>query len=146
MALVNDENEIDSIPLHEVSEVRETPIDKGGPSHSAFMKLQKSQHEKSKAVGKPELLRESFNIETIPDGHNSGQHYYLRAGSRREGLQHIETLRTLAKDAALRGARTALARSRRDAVHRLYVSGPFQCLAAMLIVAVGMNPCLTCVM
>ena len=130
--MVNEDREIDFIPLHEVSKVQEMFIDETKRDSTSV----NAQSDRHKDNGETNLFDNAFQVATIPDGHNSGRRYYLKASSRHERQEYLKMLGDLAMDAARRAAGNTRIRLMQDTVRRFYMSKPFQYLAALLIVAV----------
>ena len=159
-ALMDDDDEIDFIPLAEVTSVDEMcgmedanrdPIARKGPSdrklgsksQSSFnVLLQDFRSGASDEDGEcnnestSQLFVNAFQIATIPDGYNSGRSYYLQADSSDIKQQIISQLQILAKTARKKAEVKSSFRMAQDRVRGVYVTRSFQGVAALLIVAV----------
>ena len=164
-ALMDDDNEIDFIPLAEVASVDEMcgteDVDsdltaRKGPSERRISA--KRSHSNLNVMlqdfrsgifdedgedtneNTSQLFVNAFQIATISDGYNSGRSYYLQADSGEIKQQIISQLQALAKNAKLKAEVKSSFRRTQDRVRSVYVARPFQGAAAFLIVAV--NPSL----
>ncbi len=153
-ALVNDENEIDRIPLCEVSCVDEMigtddltgdDVDRRLSSENQpNNKIPKSQkNSKGKLDGEenekyitPKLVGNAFQIATDSNGYNSGRSYYLQAASESQKQEIINHLQVFARSARKKAEVKSYFRKTQDRVQAWYTSRQFQTGAALLIVAV----------
>jgi hypothetical protein len=84
-----------------------------------------------------QLFVNAFQIATISDGYNSGRSYYLQADSGEVKQQIISQLKMLAKNAKKKAEVKSSFRKTQDRVRSVYVARPFQAATALLIVAVN---------
>ncbi len=152
-ALVNDENEIDRIPLCEVLCVDEmiqteflarTDIAaherKNSRRTSMFQSnsnswLVKSEDEQG-GDRTSSRTGNAFQIATDTNGYNSGRSYYLQAAGTNQKQEIIAVLRKFSKIARKRAEVKSSLRQTQDRVRETYISWQFQTGAALLIVAV----------
>jgi hypothetical protein len=164
--MMDEDSEIDFIPLSEVASVdemrgmedlgkleRKSTLDRKH-SLSNFQKsslnnlLKKSkslvldagEEEEDAEESTSMLLVNAFQIATVPDGYNSGRSYYLQADSGDVKQQIISHLQMLAKNAKKKAEVKSSFRKTQDRVRSVYVARPFQGAAALLIVAVPPLP------
>jgi hypothetical protein len=156
-ALMDDDDEIDFIPLAEVTSVDEmcgmedAERDRGpgdrklgskGTQSSFNLILQDFKSGildgdgESNNESTSRLFVNAFQIATIPDGYNSGRSYYLQADSGDVKQQIISQLQMLAKNAKKKADVTSSFRKAQDRVRSVYNARPFQSATALLIVAV----------
>ncbi len=159
-ALIDEDSEIDFIPLSEVASVDEMwgvedveKINRPDRRHGSNPRIQQSslnmlikksrsfvrdssELEEVEEESTSRLFVNAFQIATIPDGYNSGRSYYLQADSSDIKQQIISQLQVLAKTAKKKAEVKSSFHKAQDRVRSLYVTGPFQGTAALLIVAV----------
>jgi hypothetical protein len=148
-ALLNDDIEIDFIPLSEVICVEEMSgvedANAGGITRKNYSGLNMSQKSMSSDISDPQFDEDStsrlfvnaFQIATISDGYNSGRSYYLQADSSDVKQKVIEQLQALSRSARKRAEVKSLFRKVQDHVHKVYTNRIFQGSAAFLIIAVS---------
>ena len=148
-ALLNDDIEIDFIPLSEVICVEEMSgvedANADGITRKNYSGLNMSQKSMGSEILDPQFDEDStsrlfvnaFQIATIPDGYNSGRSYYLQADSSDVKQKVIEQLQALSRSARKRAEVKSLFRKVQDHVHQVYTTRIFQGSAAFLIIAVS---------
>ena len=152
-ALIDDDDEIDFVPLAEVGSVEEMHgmedlESSQGSRRFRDMKFSQSSiispgsavfdgNADQRAENTSQLFVNAFQIFTVPDGYNSGRSYYLQAES--SDLEHnvITQLRTLAISARKKAEARSSFRKTQDRARAIYTAKPFQIVASLLIVAVS---------
>ena len=130
ISFVNDDKEIDYIPLSEIEHVKDI-LEKEKVAHFAI-----SEHERTAANNFFAL-----QISTIRDGHNSGRIYYLRTKSR-EALELLKSnLKLLIRAAKGRSEAQNSFRRAQQSVRGVYESSAVQVIVALLITAVSIPSC-----
>jgi hypothetical protein len=147
-ALVNDDNEIDRIPLCEVSCVDEMigteELEEEDRDRRISTERKCSHNSKGRIEGgvgsdrniTSSLIGNAFQIATDTNGYNSGRSYYLQAASASQKQEIIAHLQVFAKSARKRAEVKSYFRKTQDRVQMFYISRQFQTTAALLIVAV----------
>jgi hypothetical protein len=159
-----EEQVIDAIPMFEIEEIESQHLgessqtmDDGLPLHkkSDVDKRVSTMARFHSIVGDSNKVkfRNSFQIWTQVDGYNSGRSYYLKAGSRDECLEVMQTLKNLARTSrALKDAKTRF-EMWQERIRTVYHSAVIQSVVAAMIVAVlllpqrhrpGALPCYSC--
>lgn len=86
-------------------------------------------------------FQDAFTLETIPDGHNSGRTYHLRAGSQERSQEVVASLKAKVEKAQQEiHARDRFQRNR-ERLRRVYDSRLFQYTVAALILTVHWPTC-----
>ena len=130
-ALLENDDIVDCIPLHEVLQIKQLGVDGGIEST-----LQRSKGSISNSQLSCDLLDRALRIDTSPEGYNSGRTYYLQLGSDEECSRLSVNLAAYVKEAIKRfEAKTGLERSQARA-RALFNSTLFQCTAAFFITVV----------
>jgi hypothetical protein len=155
-ALVNDENEIDRIPLCEVSCVDEMiqteflartdterkPANERKPSRKTLMFQSNSyiwSEDEHGSDRTSSLTGHAFQIATDTNGYNSGRSYYLQAAGAGQKQDVINLLQKFSKIARMRAEVKSSFRKTQDRVRETYISWQFQTGAALLIVGVWVS-------
>jgi hypothetical protein len=151
-ALIDDDSEIDFVPLAEVTSVEEMHGMEDVESNQVPRRLRDLKFSPSstmlmgsgliegnveqRAENTSQLFVNAFQISTIPDGYNSGRSYYLQADSSHLKQHAIAQLRSLASSARKKAEARSYFRKTQDYVRAVYTARPFQIGASLLIVAV----------
>jgi predicted RNA-binding protein YlxR (DUF448 family) len=148
-ALLDDDSEIDFIPLSEVICVEEMCGVEDANADGLTRKSCSGLNMLHKSLGSEDielqfdddstsrLFVNAFQIATIPDGYNSGRSYYLQADSSDVKQKVIEQLQALSQSARKRAEVKSLFRKVQDHVREVYTTKIFQGSAALLIIAVS---------
>ena len=152
-ALIDDDDEIDFVPLAEVGSVEEMHGMEDLESNQGSRRFRDMKFSQSSIISQgsavfdgnadqraentSQLFVNAFQIFTVPHGYNSGRSYYLQAES--SDLEHnvITQLRTLAISARKKAEARSSFRKTQDRVRGIYTAKPFQIAASLLIVAVN---------
>jgi hypothetical protein len=155
-ALIDDDDEIDFVPLAEVGSVEEMHGMEDLESNQGSRRFRDIKFSQSgiilpgssknlvfdgnadqRAENTSQLFVNAFQIFTVPHGYNSGRSYYLQAES--SDLEHnvITQLRTLAISARKKAEARSSFRKTQDRARAIYTAKPFQIVASLLIVAVS---------
>jgi predicted RNA-binding protein YlxR (DUF448 family) len=148
-ALLDDDSEIDFIPLSEVICVEEMCGVEEANADGTTRKIGSGLNMLQKSMGSEDidlqydedstsrLFVNAFQIATIPDGYNSGRSYYMQADSSEVKQKVIEQLQALSQSARTRAEVKSLFRKVQDHVRNVYTTRIFQSSAALLIIAVS---------
>jgi predicted RNA-binding protein YlxR (DUF448 family) len=148
-ALLDDDSEIDFIPLSEVICVEEMCGVEEANADGTTRKNCSGLNMLQRSMGSEEIDQQfeedstsrlfvnAFQIATISDGYNSGRSYYLQADSSDVKQKVIEQLQALSQSARKRAEVKSLFRKFQDHVRQVYTTRIFQGSAALLIIAVS---------
>ena len=147
--LIGDDDMIrDQIPLHEIKKIeimsRATDIDldtrarqNDDERHQSVSSMGSNHIVSSRTSGdRDDACPKVIQIETIPDGYNSGRVYYLKTESTECCESIVEELRSYAKAAKERKAGNSSFQKLQTIELPIHDSIPFQIVSALLIIAV----------
>ena len=143
---LNDDAVLDVIPMHEVLMVRDMTIFNGieKEDESEFNDLEEEEEEEENNEEASESNKNVFQIETSPEGYNSGRPYQIQASSGQNFRAILEDLTKLSVAAREEAEAKSKFRKIQDKVGKIFNSDVVQRILAIMIFAVSlfsMRPC-----
>lgn len=130
-ANVNDDGVLDIVPLHEVKHVRDTSL------QNEIMAEDDSQFDGSSENDNDDTVKKNvFEIETIPEGYNSGRVYQIQAASAHDFRTLLNSLTNLSNTAREDAEAKSRFKKSQQRVGKVFNSNIIQRALAVLVFAV----------